>query len=223
MNWLLLSMIGLFAVCMFRGYKCGLVRMIFSVSAFLLSAVLVFILAPAGVRLLQNNQKIYDAVKSPIADVLEKKIDGTFTIEEALQSQHMLQGASGEILKAAEENGFVQKDVLNMKVQEIIADCVTLKVIELLVHLGLFLLIYILLRVVGLILISVTKLPVVHETNQLAGCLLGMLEGIAAIWLFFIVITIFSTADWAISCLKMIENSTILSTLYDYNLFLIFF
>lgn len=217
MNWLLLSTIGLLAVCMFHGYKCGLVRMIFSVSSFLLTVVLVYVFAPAGVRLLQNNQKLYDAVKSPITDVLEEKIDGTFTIEEMLQSHYMLQGVSEEIINAIEESGFAQKDVLNMKVQEIMADCVTLKVIEFLVHLGLFLLIYTLLRVVSLILISVTNLPVVHEANQLAGCLLGMLEGMAVIWLFFIVVTIFSTSDWAVSCFEMIENSVILSTLYAYN------
>lgn len=181
MNWLLISAIGLFAVCMFHGYRCGLVRMLLSVSSFLLTVVLVFILAPAGVRLLQSNQKVYDAVKSPISDALEEKMDETFTIEEVLQDYHMMQGVSREIIEATEENGFAQKDVMNTKVQDIIADCVTLKVIEILVHLGLFLLIYILLRVVGLILISVTKLPIVHGANQLAGCLLGMIEGIIVI------------------------------------------
>ncbi len=222
MNWLFISAIGLFAVCMFHGYRCGLVRMVLSVSAFLLAVVLVFFLAPAGVRLLQNNQKIYDAVKSPVTDALGEKMDETSTIEEVIQDYHMLQGISREIARAAEENGFAQKDIMNTTGKEIVADCITLKVIEIMVHLGLFLIIYIVLRVVGLVLISVTKLPIVHGANQLAGCLLGMLEGITVIWLFFTVITIFSAADWAAACFKMIEDSTILSILYEKNLFLVF-
>lgn len=222
MNWLLLSTVGLFAVCMFRGYCCGFVRMVFSVSTFLITAVLVYLLAPVGVRILQNNEKIYNAVRAPIEDILEEKVNENITIEEMLQFHNVMQKDREDIIKAVEKNGFVKNDLFDASVQEIITDCLTLKVIDLIAYVGLFLIINIVLRVISVFLFSLTKLPVIKETNQIAGCLLGLLEGVAVLWLFFVVITIFATTGWAAACFEMIGNSRILSTLYSKNLFLIF-
>ena len=76
MNWLLLSVILLMVICIFHGYKSGLVRMLFSVATFVVTILLVKMLAPVGVQAMKNTDVIYDAIKAPVEKLLDEKIDG---------------------------------------------------------------------------------------------------------------------------------------------------
>lgn len=61
------------------------------------------------------------------------------------------------------------------------------------------------------------KLPVLHGLNKLAGLVFGVGEGVLIVWIFFFVITVFSTTEWGGSMLKMVSESQILTWLYREN------
>lgn len=61
--------------------------------------------------------------------------------------------------------------------------------------------------------------PVVHGVNKMAGFALGLVRGIIMLWIFAMILTIFSQFSWAQSLLAQIEESTFLMLLYDHNLF----
>ena len=222
MNWLLLSVIILIAICVLHGLKSGLVRMLFSIATFIVTIVLVKMLAPVGVQALKNTDVIYDSIKAPIEKVLEEQIDGQIKTEEVLESCQVSDEVKANIMSMADKTGITEVTVFTPEVKEIAADCITLRMIDLLAYIILFILINAALRILGVVLDLFSKLPVIKEMNQLGGCVFGAVEGVAIVWLLFIVITIFSTTAWGSACFEMIGDSAILSFLYAKNIFLIF-
>lgn len=63
----------------------------------------------------------------------------------------------------------------------------------------------------------VARLPVLNGINRLAGLLLGLAEGILIVWIFFLVVTIFSATKTGGNLLLMIADSEVLSWIYRNN------
>lgn len=61
--------------------------------------------------------------------------------------------------------------------------------------------------------------PVVHGVNKMAGLALGLVRGILLLWLFAMLLTVFSQYSWSQSLLSQIKDSSFLMLLYDHNLF----
>lgn len=222
MNWLLVGVAAIVALCVYHGYKCGLVRMLFSIVTFIVTIFLVRLLAPVGVQALKNTDVIYDAIKAPIEKVLEEQIDGQVKTEEVLESCQVSDDVKENIMAMADKTGITEVAIFTPEVKGIAADCITLRIIDLLAYIILFIVINIGLRVLGSVLDLFSKLPIIKDMNKLGGCIFGAIEGLAIVWLVFIVITIFSTTGWGSACFEMIGDSAILSILYAKNIFLVF-
>ncbi len=82
----------------------------------------------------------------------------------------------------------------------------------------LFLVIYVALKLLAGALDLVAKLPILSGMNQLAGALLGGLQGLFFLWLASLLVTAFAATAWASAILDQIEASPWLSFLYHYNL-----
>ena len=63
-----------------------------------------------------------------------------------------------------------------------------------------------------------SRLPVLHGLNKTAGLVFGLAEGVVLVWIFFFVITVFSTTEWGGRLLTMVSDSGLLSWLYQKNL-----
>ena len=68
--------------------------------------------------------------------------------------------------------------------------------------------------------INTAKLPVLKEINQVAGGVVGLVQGLLIFWIFCTVLAMFSNFEWAQALYKMINESAILSVLYDTNILL---
>jgi len=221
-NWLLLSVIVILVACICHGYKVGMMHMVFSVATFLVTIVLVRLLAPVGAQMLKGNENVYQAIRQPIEELLEENVDGTLRTEEVLEDIHVSGDVKENILQAAEGIGISEIDVFTPQVKGIAADCITLKVIDLIVYVTLFVIINVGLRVLCFLLDYFSKLPLIKDVNKLAGCGLGLIQGVVVVWLFFVFVTIFAATAWGSWCFERIADSSILSALYTYNLFLVF-
>ena len=72
-------------------------------------------------------------------------------------------------------------------------------------------------RIVVHVLDLVANLPVVGFFNHLGGAAFGVLRGVLGMWLFFILITIFSEMGWGAACMKEIGKDSFLQWLYGHN------
>lgn len=62
------------------------------------------------------------------------------------------------------------------------------------------------------------KLPVLHEINQTAGLLVGLVEGLLDVWIAFIVLDLFAETEWGTVLLNMVHSSELVSIFYENNL-----
>ncbi len=65
-----------------------------------------------------------------------------------------------------------------------------------------------------------SRLPIVGTTDRLLGILLGFIQGLFIVWGLFLVLSMFATTEAGAGLMQEINNSSILSMLYNMNPFL---
>lgn len=90
-------------------------------------------------------------------------------------------------------------------------------VLNAIVHIVVFILIFVAVRIVVSLTGLLGKLPVIKQANKLGGLALGLVEGLIAVWVLFVVITAAGSMSWAADALASIGNNGFLSFLYDNN------
>ena len=78
-----------------------------------------------------------------------------------------------------------------------------------------FALAFLVIRLVFLVLGVVGSLPGIHFLNQMAGSLLGFVQGLAVIWIGCFVLTVFSGTQWGQQVLAAVDGNPFLRSLYD--------
>ena len=63
-------------------------------------------------------------------------------------------------------------------------------------------------------------IPLIGGLNRLLGLILGLVQALFFLWLFFLVLSMTSATQWGLQLMDMVQSSQTLSALYDSNLFL---
>lgn len=99
----------------------------------------------------------------------------------------------------------------------ILASRLTEIIFKAIVYVVLFIIVFIVLKIASLALDIISKLPVVKQANQVGGLMVGLVEGLFAVWLMFLVITALGSMSWASEALVEIGSNPVLTFLYDIN------
>ncbi len=83
-----------------------------------------------------------------------------------------------------------------------------------------FLLVQVVLRIVIAALDVLSRAPVIGMVNRVAGLLLGLLQMLALLWIFFMAVSAASATETGLYLMSMVQESPVLSWLYDSNLFM---
>lgn len=65
-----------------------------------------------------------------------------------------------------------------------------------------------------------SHIPLIGGLNRILGLLLGLLQALFFIWLFFLILSMASATETGLQLMSMVQQSRLLSYLYDSNLFL---
>lgn len=79
----------------------------------------------------------------------------------------------------------------------------------------------ILLRTLMMSLEILVKVPGLSLLNRISGAALGFLQQLLAVWLFFLVIVIFSSTSWGSAIYRLVQDSSYMIWLYENNLLLL--
>ncbi|MCD7883110.1 MAG: CvpA family protein [Lachnospiraceae bacterium] len=82
------------------------------------------------------------------------------------------------------------------------------------------LLVNVALRVAFMLLNVFAHFPIVGLANRLAGAALGLVEALFLLWIFFLILTVAQTTEAGAALMTMVNNSALLSWLFNSNLFL---
>ena len=194
MNWTLLAVAAIIIVCILVGMKRGLVRMIFYTLSFVLAIFLTNLTAPYVTNMIKNNTSIDDGIESSISDSIGEMVE----IPGSMQVMTEVKNLYGNRV-----SGWMSDVIISTAVYAI-----------------LFVLIMIILRIIGMTLKIIDKIPVVRSVNRISGGIMGAVEGLLVVWMFFLIIVIAGNTVFANRVYNDVRQSVVLSFLYDKNLIL---
>ena len=206
------------------GYKQGLIKIIASLVAATLIVSLVGAVSPYISKWIQEGTPLKDNIQQKVAGVLlpgeteeseEPVREQQISILENAQlpsmfRQGLLENNNHEVYAMLGVETF--SEYIGSYITKIIADALAFLLSFIVVTIG----VLVLIKALGLI----DKLPLIGGMNRVAGGVLGGTMGIGVIWILFLVITIFYDTEFGRAGFEQIEESRILTYLYEGNIFL---
>ncbi|MCD8397106.1 MAG: CvpA family protein [Lachnospiraceae bacterium] len=140
------------------------------------------------------------------------------TQNEIIDSLPIPQVIKNMLIKNNNEEGYASLDVSTF--QDYVIEYLATLILNVVSFLVAVLLVHIALRLLVMLLNILAHFPVVGFVNRLAGGALGVLQALFVLWLFFLILTVLQATDAGTVLLYMVEESVLLSWLYESNLFL---
>lgn len=230
MNWLLLVVIAILAVGAFLGGRAGLVKAVFSLASTIAVIILTTLLSPIVTGILQENETITGTITGKLDEIinLEFMAEGMENENDPMSyvENLSLPESIKEILIEAIENVLTERqeeaesfvgdklgaleDYICEVLSDMIINAIGFVITLIVVAAGVALLCF--------LLDVLSKLPVIHQLNTLAGAAFGALEGLMIVWIFFIILTMFASTEFGQHVFAMISESKLLGYLYDNNI-----
>ena len=225
MGWVMVTIIALIAGFTLLGLKRGFVKVVIGLASMFIAIVGAALLTKPVGAFLDKNTGIRASIDKTIVSFVDEQI------ENAKQEAMKAAGVKDESeLKVEDLIKKIDELSLPASVRDVIAEAakkdvaaaghaaakeaaekLSDAVINGIAFIGCFIVLLIALIIIGNALNVVAKLPVLHQLNGVLGGVLGFVEGIVAVWLFFAVIMAFAGQDWAQDALKQINDNELLS------------
>lgn len=220
-NWLTIVVcIYLMGKILYGHYK-GFIRIAVSLAALILSLLIVKLGMPYVTGYLKEHTGIHQMVGEQFLRMsgfeVEPEGDGSLP---AGQRRIIEQLDLPEPLKDAliENNNNEVYQLLGVEAfSAYIASYLANMVFYVLGSIVLFILSYVLIRLLIGWLDLIAKLPIIHGVNQIVGAILGGLEGLLVLWVLCLIVTFFSGTEWGRVILAQVNGSPILFFLYNIN------
>lgn len=217
MNWLLILTAGFVAANIVWGFFKGLLRVIYSMIAWILVLVVVTSVTPHVTDWMMKNTKITERIESSCKEKIQKIVTGEEeTQEEKTEEEkedHDLQFWDSLLNTQNLADGLLEKSgAYDAMAQEMTA--VTVKTLSFILVLVITLFIsFFLTKILDLI----GKLPVIGEINHALGGVAGFIKGILLVWLIFSFIAMGSATDIGAALYAQIQTSSLLLWFYNNN------
>lgn len=224
MNYLLIGIVVFFILMVANGYRIGLIRSVF----FCGTSVLALVFASQCYQFVGKGIDQYTNLSKTIETSIEKNLElkptknkkvkrteQTKKIQEMKLPQSikdsLIENNNTEIYDALKVSGFY----------EYIAGYLSKTVINGIAYIITFLVGCIIIRLLLRILDFITEIPILHGLNCAGGMILGAIEALIGIWLFFLVITIMGSTEFGQTMYGYINDNVVLSILYNNNYLLV--
>lgn len=216
MNWLLIVVAVVIGGCGYAGYRKGLVKVLFSLLAAVVSLVLVSIVSPFVANFLQEKTQLPSYVKEKssamVAEWNESREVETQEHRFAVIDSYEVPDFLKSYFKTEHTTEMMElefNDYISNKIVDLVMSAASFVISFALITLALYLL--------ATILNAIMKLPVLHSLNRMGGLVAGLAEGLLAVWVFFLVITLLCSTEFGKECMYRIGNGKVLSFLYNAN------
>lgn len=204
-----LVIVAIILLCVLMGYKRGLTGCLVKLLAFFIALAVAVILFKPVSAIIINNTQIDEKIQTSIVEVFESEDSES---EEDQNNSPIMKYVSDEIESATEEK---KKEIVNNVAQD-----TSVKIVNILAFILLYILARILLIFVKFIANIITKLPIIKQCDKIGGVLYGVLQGLLTVFILLALITFISTIVNQYALLEMINKSYIGSILYNNNILL---
>ena len=216
MNWMLIVVLGIIVISALLGMKVGFIKTAFSLVSMIIALILTVWLSPYVNDLLKNNEKINDKINDQVGVMLSLKEK-----EEIAPDQEAFI-KSLPLPKSFKDTLVENMDERKGDLKDYIAEYITGVIINALAFALTFIAILVILWIISLALNIISMLPIIHQINKLAGLAAGLVQGLVIVWVLFICLTVFGGSKFGQDAFVMIEESVVLSLIYNNNMLLSF-
>lgn len=241
MNWFLIVVLAIIITRGIQGYRKGIIKMVVSIATLVLSIVGTLILAPILSDSLCNSETIFGYVTEQVRDGLgietkcEEAVDNLVSgVKEAGNSskidindeqQKEMIGNLGlpekiqeTMIDSIAEELEKQEKVTIGKFSEMVTDFIARIIIKAITYIAILIILKIVLKIIFSIFNVIERMPIIENMSEIAGGLVGVASGLVIVWILFLGLLLFSTTSFATSCYQCINESEILTFLYNNNL-----
>lgn len=223
MNWVLIMVVLLIAWNVVRGYSHGILRMIYSLAAWIVMLVIVSWATPHVSAYLSTHTNIETNIQERCREQLGNIVEnqgGQGSNAELLDAMGIklpnvvvneLFGSNNLADSILESTGMY--DTVSQKLSELAMTGISF----VLVLLALMIISHLILQLIKV----VEKLPVISGANRFLGAAGGLIKGIVLIWVIFAIVALNSTSGLGATIISYIYESKFLQIIYENNIILV--
>ena len=201
-----LIVLAVIALCIFLGYKRGLISACIKLLSFFIAIILSFILyMPVSNYIIDNTQFDEQIERTIISAGISENVQNT---DDSSIPQVILE----YIENAANE---AKDNVINSVARDL-----AVTIIRGVTFIGIFLILKVLLIALRLISNIIASIPIIKQFNKIGGTIYGIIEGLFIVYLVFAIISLFSPLFAGSIILSLINDSIIGSFFYNQNILL---
>lgn len=241
---LLAGVILILVIFALIGWRKGVIRLVLSLVSMIITIMAAVVIAPLATTAIKNNTNIDENIAQSIYTVLyeNKEVDEYFEDKQVLtggidisQVESHIQTVTDvvaevgdkinlpesltEAVKAMPDSELMSviREYGEASVKEITIRLIAFRLADIVLTAIAYLVIMVVLRVVVAATGLIRRLPVIKQADKLGGLIVGLVEGIAVVWIFFTVVTAISGTQAASNILVQIHGNAILESLYNCN------
>lgn len=225
-HWLeLAAAVYLIGMILYGHYR-GFIRLAVSVAALVITLFAVRIAQPYVTDWLKNETPVYESIVTGI-----EKAAGLDEAMENMPEDHVQEKAAERVviegLNLPEQlkgmlinnnNGEVYQTLGVNLFREYVSGYLADLILRFGVFAGMFMILFILLKILVVWLDLLAKLPILSGLNQIAGAILGGAEAMIFLWIICLILTVFSGTELGRAIMNQISASPWLSWIYDHNM-----
>lgn len=218
MNWLFWVVAVFLGYHIVDGFRRGFIRKSVSVLSLILSLVLVTYLTPQVTSFIKDHTSIYQNLQETCSELfLDEEYDENVKTDQVqmVEKMNLPDNVKNMLL---ENNNTESYELLSVTAfSDYVGAYLANMIIDTLTYLIVFVLIFVILRLILLALDVVAMLPILHGINKLAGGVLGIAESIVLVWIAFLLVTVFCGGTIGQEFFSLICENQFLLFLYEQN------
>lgn len=221
-TWLGIAVLALIAAACIMGFRKGFVKEIVSVFFMLISFLLVWAINPYVNSFVKEYTPVYDTIQGECQNLVSEQIGNKKALDKEEQKQAVENLELPDLLKnALVENNTVDtyRYLAVSTFTDYISDSLAVMAVNGISFLISFIISAAVIKLLRVILNVLTKLPVLHGINKIAGAAVGGLKCIIFIWIAFLVITLLCDTSLGQQGMALIQQDAFLNFLYNQNIF----
>jgi len=203
-----ISILLIMTISIFLGYKKGLVKVAVKLCAFLIAVIVTFMFYKPVSNLIIENTQVDQKIKSIIIEKGTKELNESNKDEQSNFIESMQQYVDNTVTQTQNE------------IVENTAEQVAIKLINIAVIIGLFIVTRVLLIVLVLISDLITNIPIIKQFNKLGGIIYGTIRGLLLIYVILSIVFLIVSVTANNGMLEVINSSFITNFMYKNNLLL---
>ena len=201
-----LIIIAILVLSIIMGYKKGLINVIFNIFAFFIALIATIILYRPVANIIINNTEIDDKIKSAIINNITEEKQS----EESSSNTGMQKYIEDAIKNTADE--------AKSQVIETVANTVSIRAVEILTSIILFIVIRAVLIVLKVFTQAIANLPLIKQFNELGGVVYGIAKGLIIVYIILTIMYFVVSINGKGNIAEAINNSYITKILCNNNI-----